>query len=142
MNSASPSTSPEEATNIQQQPVVADYPRPSSTPKDTDAKVDEEVLVGDDGPAATAENEQGNGAGVGGSNRKERRRQERKKDKYQTEEDKMHHDMQQQKSELPFDHKSSNKDARGGAEKSNTKRAPSASAGGPRITQPVSRFMA
>jgi hypothetical protein len=133
---ASASTSPEEATNIQQQP-VADYPRPRSPPKEVDANANEDLL---NGAATTAVNDEEGGTKTGGgANRKERRRQERKKDKYQTEEDKMHNEMLQ-KNELPFDVKGGNKDARGADKLS--KRAPSASANAPRITQPVSRFMA
>jgi hypothetical protein len=128
--SASPSTSPEEATNIQQQP-VADYPRPRSANKD-EIKPDAEAGLTGEGAASNEE-------GAKGGNRKERRRQERnKKDKYQTEEDKMHDSMQ--KSDLPFDVKS------GGNKDTKSKRAPSATGGsgggGPRITQPMGKFMA
>lgn len=128
----STSTSPEEATNIQQQPVVADYPRPRSPSKE---QVDTSFDV--ENPTAEIDKEGDTKTAAGGGvNRKERRRQERKKDKYQTEEDKMHNEMLQ-KNELPFDIKNQ----RGAVEKV-SKRVPSASANAPRITQPVSRFMA
>lgn len=125
-SSSSPSTSPEEATNVQQQPVVLDYPRPVHH---TDLKPEAEQ----DGPAA--EGNGGGGSSPEQANRKERRRQERKKDKYQTEEDKMHGVQRG----LSFDNKLANKEAKGPKDKG--KRQPSGTAG-VRITQPVSKFMA
>lgn len=74
-----------------------------------------------------------------GGNRKERRRrQQDRKDKYQTEEDKMMHGLPRG---YPFDVKQASKEGKGLMNTDKARRN-SASTGGVRITQPVSKFMA
>jgi hypothetical protein len=122
---ASPSTSPEEATNVPQP--VPDYPRPRSPRATTvESEAQEGDIPGGAGEEAGSKNQ---------GNRQERRRQERKKDKYQTEEDRDNAVLQ------VFGHnpKLAHKEGKGSMGMDKARRASGTS--GTRITQPVGKFM-
>ncbi|UZJ52308.1 hypothetical protein CBS101457_001628 [Exobasidium rhododendri] len=120
----SPSTSPEEASNVPHP--IPDYPRPKSPQAAT-----VETEAQESAPAVNAEEEIPRTQ----SNRQERRRQERKKDNYQTEEDKDHVTQQA----FGYDAKAAHKEGKGSMGMDKFRRAPGTA--GSRITQPAGKFM-